>query len=56
MVLHKINCYNTIKDMLDDLKESRDFLRQRGISEPEIGIVLGTGLGALAGKIEELLS
>lgn len=55
-MLHPSNCSNIIKDMLDELKEARDFLRQRGISEPELGIVLGTGLGALAEKIEVQVS
>lgn len=35
------------------IKEAFTFLRGKGISEPEIGIVLGTGLGKLADEIEQ---
>ncbi|MFM1931723.1 MAG: hypothetical protein RL226_1026 [Bacteroidota bacterium] len=38
--------------MYEELKEAVAFLRQRGITEPEVGIVLGTGLGNLASRIE----
>jgi purine-nucleoside phosphorylase len=33
------------------LKESVDFLQQRGFGTPEVGIILGTGLGQLVEKI-----
>lgn len=38
--------------MLNRLEETVEWLRARGISAPEIGIVLGTGLGDLARHIE----
>ena len=34
------------------LKESTDYLIEKGFKAPEIGIVLGTGLGKLADEIE----
>ena len=39
--------------MFEKIKETADFLRQKGISNPEIGIVLGTGLGKLADFIQK---
>jgi len=42
--------------MLNELNEARAFLRQKGIEAPEVGIVLGTGLGALTEKIKVLVS
>ncbi len=41
--------------MLEEIKESTDFLRARGIVDPEAGIILGTGLGGLTAKIENPL-
>lgn len=38
--------------MLKKLDECRDFLRERGIDMPQIGIVLGTGLGKLIDCME----
>ena len=35
----------------DQLKETIDFLRSKGVVNPEIGIVLGTGLGKLVDEI-----
>ncbi len=34
------------------IQETADWLREKGIEDPEIGIVLGTGLGDLATKID----
>ena len=34
------------------IKESVDFLQQRGFGTPEIGIILGTGLGQILDKVE----
>ena len=41
--------------MLEKIRETIDFLRSRGISNPEAGIILGTGLGALASRIENTI-
>ncbi|MGB6152610.1 MAG: purine-nucleoside phosphorylase, partial [Pricia sp.] len=35
------------------LKESTAYLHDKGFDAPEIGIVLGTGLGKLADAIED---
>ncbi len=37
---------------LTHLKESTEFLKSKGFDNPEIGIVLGTGLGELSNEIE----
>jgi purine-nucleoside phosphorylase len=37
---------------LEQIKRTAEFLKEKGILNPEIGIVLGTGLGSLATKIE----
>lgn len=33
--------------MLKEIKEATDFIQKRGIQKPEIGVILGTGLGNL---------
>jgi purine-nucleoside phosphorylase len=38
--------------MVKEIEEAAAFLRQRGVGKPEWGIVLGTGLGSLAGALE----
>ncbi len=38
--------------MLEKIKEITGFLKERGISNPDAGIILGTGLGGLTAKIE----
>jgi purine-nucleoside phosphorylase len=38
--------------MVESIKESVEWLKERGINDAEIGIVLGTGLGNLADRIE----
>jgi purine-nucleoside phosphorylase len=38
--------------MLEKIKETVEFLRAKGIVNPEAGIILGTGLGGLTSKIE----
>jgi purine-nucleoside phosphorylase len=38
--------------MLGKIYETTEFLRAKGILNPEAGIILGTGLGGLASKIE----
>jgi len=40
--------------MIQEIKESTDYLISRGFDAPEIGIILGTGLGQLIGEIEVL--
>ena len=37
---------------MEALKEASEFLRQKGIDNPEIGIVLGTGLNKLLDQVE----
>ncbi len=41
--------------MLERIKETAEFLKSRGIVDPEAGIILGTGLGGLTAKIENPL-
>ncbi|WP_224491400.1 purine-nucleoside phosphorylase [Robertkochia flava] len=41
--------------MVKQLDETRDYLIQRGFENPEIGIVLGTGLGQLVEDIEDAI-
>ena len=38
--------------MLEKINETTEFLRSRGIINPDAGIILGTGLGGLTAKIE----
>lgn len=38
--------------MIQYIKESTDYLIQRGFNNPEIGIILGTGLGKLVDEID----
>lgn len=38
--------------MIQALQETTDFLRSRGFEDPEIGIILGTGLGKLVDELE----
>lgn len=33
--------------MLEKINEAADFIRKRGVKQPEVGIILGTGLGTL---------
>lgn len=37
--------------MMDELLESADWLRSKGMDAPEVGIILGTGLHGLAKQI-----
>ena len=34
------------------IEEAADYLQQRGFENPEVGIILGTGLGKLIEKFE----
>lgn len=38
--------------MLERINETTDFLRSKGVKDPDAGIILGTGLGGLTAKIE----
>jgi len=42
--------------MLEELNQTITFLKLAGVLNPEIGIVLGTGLGRMASEIEVILS
>ncbi len=41
--------------MLEKIKKTVEFLNSKGIVDPVAGIVLGTGLGGLATKIENII-
>ena len=38
--------------MIKYIKESTEYLQNKGFNNPEIGIILGTGLGQLTNEIE----
>lgn len=38
--------------MLEKIKETTEFLRSKGVINPDAGIILGTGLGGLTAKME----
>ncbi len=40
-------------NMMEHIAQTAGFLRERGMIKPEIGIILGTGLGKLADKITD---
>jgi purine-nucleoside phosphorylase len=42
--------------MLEELNQTITFLKLAGVLDPEIGIVLGTGLGRMASEIEVIVS
>ena len=41
--------------MLEKINETTEFLKAKGIINPDAGIILGTGLGGLTAKIENRL-
>lgn len=41
--------------MLEKIIETTEFLKSKGITDPEAGVILGTGLGGLTTKIENSL-
>ena len=41
--------------LFEQINETADFLRSKGINSPAVGIVMGTGLGAMADKIHNQL-
>jgi purine-nucleoside phosphorylase len=45
-----------MENMLQKIEETAVWLKQNGVFEPAVAIVLGTGLGALAGKIKNAVS
>ena len=40
--------------MLEKIKQATDYIQSVGVEKPQVGIVLGTGLGNLATKIEAI--
>ena len=40
--------------MIKSIQETTEYLKARGFDSPEIGIILGTGLGLLTNEIEVL--
>lgn len=42
--------------MLEKIKETANFIKEKINAQPEIGIILGTGLGGLANEIEVIVS
>lgn len=42
--------------MYEKIKQSADFIKSYGVTEPEIGIILGTGLGSMVDHIDIELS
>jgi purine-nucleoside phosphorylase len=45
-----------MNNIIANIKETAQFLRFKGIGQPSIGIILGTGLGSLVHKIENGLT
>jgi purine-nucleoside phosphorylase len=45
-----------MENMIEKIEETAAWLKQNGIVQPAVAIVLGTGLGALAGKIKNTVS
>lgn len=43
-------------NMIEKLTEVKDFLKSKGIVEPKIGLILGSGLGELANEIQEAIA
>lgn len=41
--------------MLDKIKETEVYLKDRGLVEPEFGLILGSGLGELADSVENAI-
>ncbi len=42
--------------MFEKVKETADFIREKGINAPKVGVILGTGLHNLASKMDQDLS
>ena len=43
-------------NLMDKINETAQFLKDKGIIAPEFGLILGSGLGELAGEIENAVS
>ena len=43
-------------NIMDKINETAQFLKDKGITAPEFGLILGSGLGELAGEIENAVS
>src|SRR4030066_1075978 len=41
--------------MLEKINETTEFLKGRGITNPDAGIILGTGLGGLTAKMSDCI-
>lgn len=48
MALRRNGSINLYLTMLEKIEETAAYLRKRGVTDPESGIILGTGLGGLA--------
>ena len=46
---------NLIVNYVRKINETTEFLKEKGIPEPDAGIILGTGLGGLTSRIKVLL-
>ena len=43
-------------NLMDKINETAQFLKDKGMTAPEFGLILGSGLGELAGEIENAVS
>ena len=43
-------------EIIDELTEAVEFLKEKGVGRIDCSIILGTGLGALASRIEPILA
>ncbi|MDY4001245.1 MAG: purine-nucleoside phosphorylase, partial [Streptococcus orisratti] len=41
--------------LLEKIIETKDFLVEKGLTEPEFGLILGSGLGELAEEVENAI-
>lgn len=41
--------------LIDKIKQTRDFLQEKGMKSPEFGLILGSGLGELAEEVENAI-
>lgn len=42
--------------LIEKIKETTDYLKKKGIENPAVGVVLGTGLGDLVSKIKNIIA